>query len=180
MCRRVNVLHEAFQMNTSVNWKMWLLWIQINVSQHLQHTPAKIKQSVENFWNRWTRVYWENPSKNRPIAGFVDEQKGDGASKTNKKRACPIYTVYTVFRLLPGGERVEFPLEELEDKCQEVGMKLYQRWQSRSRERVTRDLTGHAITEGIHAQRQRVNIYKIFFFSIFANEIHDVVTYNAI
>lgn len=90
------------------------------------------------------------------------------AFKTNKKkRVRPIDTVYTVFRLLPGGERVEFPLEELEDKCQEVGMKLYQRWQSRSRERVTRDLTGHAITEGIHAQRQRLNIQDFFFFHIY-------------
>lgn len=152
---------RLFKWIQSVNWKMWLLWIQINVCQHLQHTPAKIKQSVENMWNRWTHVYWENPSKNRTITGFVDEQKGDCAFKTNTKRVRPIHTVYTVFRLLPGGERVEFPLEELEDKCQEVGMKLYQCWQSRSRERVTRDLSGHAITEGIHAQR--LNIKDLFF-----------------
>lgn len=59
-------------------------------------------------------------------------------------------TMLYIFKLLPGADRMEFSLEKLEDKCQEVTVKLQQRWQGRSREWVTSDSTGQAVTDRTH------------------------------
>lgn len=49
--------------------------------------------------------------------------------------------------LLPGVDRVEFALEELEEKHQDVTVKLYQWWKSRPRDEVTSGVTGQTVTE---------------------------------
>lgn len=59
-------------------------------------------------------------------------------------------------KLLPGVDRVELPLEELENKRQEVTVELYQRWQGRSRELVAGDPIGQAVTKATQPVNTRV------------------------
>lgn len=72
-------------------------------------------------------------------------------------------TMLCIFKLLPGADRMEFSLEKLEDKRQEVSVKLQQRWQSRSREWVTGDSTGQAVTEGGHTHKNKRNARERYF-----------------
>ena len=59
--------------------------------------------------------------------------------------------ISTIFcKKLPAVDRVELPLEELEAKCKDATMKMYQCWQGRSREWVTSDLTGQTVPGRSH------------------------------
>lgn len=51
--------------------------------------------------------------------------------------------------LLPGGDRMELSLEELEEKRQEGIVKMQQCWQGRSWERMTGEPAGEAVTRGM-------------------------------
>lgn len=72
-------------------------------------------------------------------------------------------TVLYIFKLLPGADRMEFSLEKLEDKCQEVPVKLQQHWQGRSRKWVTSDSTGQAVAEGGHTHKDYSKYMRAFF-----------------
>lgn len=45
-------------------------------------------------------------------------------------------------------DRIQLPLEDLEEKCQDVTMETQQYRQGRSGERVASDFTGQAVTKG--------------------------------